>query len=130
MGLMADIILTIHFLYVLFTVLGTLLIIIGGLLKWNWIRNLKFRIVHLISVIVVAIEALIGITCPLTNWEYKLRINAGQYAEKNITFIGRLLRNVLFYDFPALFFIILYITFAILVIYIFIKYPPKRPLKH
>lgn len=130
MDLLADFILVIHFLYVLFAVLGTLLIIIGGFLKWVWIRNLKLRVVHLISVIIVAIEAIIGVTCPLTEWEYKLRISADQLIEDDITFIGRILRKLIFYNFPAHFFTILYIVFALLVVFIFIKFPPKHSLKN
>lgn len=130
MKLLADVILVIHFTYVMFTILGVLSIIIGGIFKWNWIKNLKFRIIHLISVVLVAVEALLGATCPLTSWEYELRIKAGQFVESDITFVGRILRKIIFYDFPPIFFLILYISFALLVILLFIIIPPKRPLKH
>lgn len=127
--LLADAILVIHFSYVMFTILGVLSIIVGGIVKWNWIRNFKFRVIHLLSVVLVAVEALVGTTCPLTSMEYELRIKAGQLVESDITFVGRILRKIIFYDFPPIFFLILYICFALLVILLFIVFPPKRPLK-
>ena len=82
---LADVIVSFHFCYVAFTIGGEILILLGGLLKWGWIRNLPFRIIHLVSVVVVAAEALGGASCPLTVWEYRLRMLAGQRVEGQIT---------------------------------------------
>jgi len=86
----ADFIVLFHLCYVLFAVGGELLILLGGLFRWVWIRNLTFRIVHLLAVVVVAVEALIGVLCPLTDWEYRLRLRAGQGIEEEIPFMARL----------------------------------------
>ncbi len=125
-GLLADIVAFIHFLYLAFVVVGELLIIIGGILSWDWIRSIPFRLIHLASIAVVAVQAALGVLCPLTIWEYRLREAAGQHAEWDITFVGRLLRSVIYYEFPEWFFLLLYIGFAGLVVATLIIFPPKR----
>lgn len=114
-ALLADLLVGLHFLYVLFAVGGELAVLAGGLLRRPWARNPAFRIVHLAAVALVAVEALLGVTCPLTSWEYDLRQLAGQQVERDISFIGRLVRSVIFYDFPAWVFTITYVGFALLV---------------
>ena len=123
---LADLIVAFHLAYVSFAVGGELLILIGGIAKWEWVKNLPFRIVHLIAVVFVALEALIGIICPLTKWEYNLRRMAGQSAEEDITFVGRLIRMIIFYDFPDWFFTLLYVGFGGLVVLTLLLVPPKR----
>ncbi len=125
-GNLADIVVFIHLLYVLFTVAGELFILLGGAFKWRWIRNMPFRIIHMIASFFVAFEVFIGMTCPLTSLEYTLRTEAGQYVNTQISFIGQLIRKIIFYDFPPVFFILLYTGFALLVILSFIFIPPRR----
>jgi hypothetical protein len=128
-ALLADIIVGVHFCYVGFTIGGEIVILLGGLFRWRWVRNLSFRIVHLASVALVAVEALAGAQCPLTTWEYKLRMMAGQRAEGQISFIARLVRSVIFYDFPAWVFLAAYVGFALLVGFTFILVAPQRSLR-
>jgi hypothetical protein len=125
-GLTADAVVVFHFCYVLFAVVGELLILLGWLLRWRWVRNLTFRIAHLASVVVVAVEALIGVLCPLTEWEYRLRLLAGQTFEEQIPFMARLVRRIIFYDFPTWVFTLTYILFALLVTATFLLAPPSR----
>jgi hypothetical protein len=114
-ALLADIIVLFHFCYVVFTVGGELVILLGGALGWRWVRNLALRVVHLASVALVAAEAIGGAACPLTTWEYRLRVAAGQHVEHQVSFIARLVRSVIFYDFPAWVFLAAYVGFALLV---------------
>jgi len=125
-GFAADFIVVFHLCYVLFAVGGELLIVLGWLFRWPWIRNFAFRIVHLLAVVVVAVEALIGVFCPLTEWEYRLRFLAGQIVEGEIPFMARLVRRLIFYDFPAWVFTVAYILFALLVAASFFFVPPRR----
>ncbi|MGL1894269.1 MAG: DUF2784 domain-containing protein [Spirochaetaceae bacterium] len=122
----ADLILIIHLLYVAFAIGGELIILIGAIFKWHFIYILSFRIIHLISVIFVAIEASLGIICPLTSLEYNFRILSGQNVESNMTLIARLVRKVIFYDFPSFVFTITYILFGLVVICTIIFIPPKK----
>ena len=104
---------------------STLMVVLGWLLQWSWVRSRAFRIAHLASVVLVAGEALIGMLCPLTEWEYRLRLLAGQTVEEQIPFMARLVRRIIFYDFPTWVFTLTYILFAALVAATFILVPPN-----
>ena len=124
-ALLADLIVIVHFCYVTFTVGGELLILVGGALWWPWVRNLAFRLVHLGSVVLVAGEALAGASCPLTMWEYRFRILAGQRVEEQISFVARLLRSIIFYNFPPWVFLVSYVGFAVVVGLTLVLIPPQ-----
>lgn len=125
-SLWADLIVVGHFLYICFTVGSAVLILLGAFLKWRWIRNQVFRVIHLIAVLIVAFEAIFGAICPLTEWEYNFREMAGQSVERDIPFLARLIRTIIFYNFPLWVFTAMYIGFAGLVIITLIFIPPKR----
>lgn len=120
---LADVLLVTHTSFVLFVVFGLLLTWIGWIRKWSWVRNFWFRLVHLICITYVAIQAVMGKMCPLTVWEDRLRgvTNPGP------GFIERWLARVLYYDLPDIFFISLYAGFGIVVILTFVLFPPHFP---
>jgi hypothetical protein len=130
----ADLVLAVHFLYVLFTVGGALLIATGGLAGWGWVRNRAFRIVHFLAVLLVALEAAGGVFCPLTVWEYRLRLtggpagggSAGGPGGPEMTFIARWVQRIIYYDFPAWVFTAAYILFAVLAAVLLLLIPPRR----
>ncbi len=124
-GPLADLLVVIHFLYVLFAVGGQVFILLGAICKWNTIRSPLFRLSHLVAVGLVAVEAATGIECPLTVWEYDLRRLAGQAAERNLSFIARLVRMIIFYNFPHWVFTLMHIAFGLLVVFTCILVPPR-----
>jgi len=109
-GVLADAVLVTHFVFVLFVVGALPLIWIGAAAGWEWVRNFWFRIAHLAAIVFVAGEALLGIWCPLTVWEARLR---GANTEKS--FVATWVHRVLFYDFPEWVFTIAYVLFALVV---------------
>jgi hypothetical protein len=109
--LLADIVLVVHFAFVVFVVGGLALIWIGATAGWEWVRNFWFRIAHLAAIAFVAGEALLGIWCPLTIWEDALR---GAHGGKS--FIARWIHRVMFYDFPEWVFAAGYVLFALVVV--------------
>ena len=109
--MIADAILVVHALFVLFVVGGFVLILLGAR-RWSWVRNRAFRTLHLAAIAFVAAEALLGITCPLTRWEDMLR---GSSAERS--FIGRWVARLLYYDFPEWVFVTAYCAFALAVLW-------------
>jgi hypothetical protein len=129
-ALAADLLVGFHFLYVLFAVAGELAVLAGGLLRWRWVRSLPLRVTHLAAVALVAVEALLGVVCPLTTWEYDLRVLAGQRVERDISFVGRLVRSIIFYDFPTWVFTVTYVAFALLVAGTFFLFPPQARKTH
>ncbi len=125
MRLLADTVLVIHFLFVLFVVAGLCLIWIGAFRNWQWIRNFWFRLFHLLAILFVAIETLLGKVCPLTTWEDLLR--GTQITQPG--FIQRWVSRVLFYDFPEAVFTVIYLIFAMAVILTMIFIKPTLPQK-
>jgi hypothetical protein len=123
---LADVILVVHSAIVAFCVGGELAILAGAVFKWKWIRNLPFRIAHLAMVLYVALEAILGISCPLTVWEYDLRAAAGQADLQNLSFVAQIIRKIIFYDFPPWVFTALYTGFGLLILLTFIFIRPGR----
>ena len=65
----ADLILVIHALIVLFNVGALPVIWIGYFRGWDFVRNFSFRVAHLLLIAFIAGETLLGVVCPLTTWE-------------------------------------------------------------
>jgi Protein of Unknown function (DUF2784) len=120
----ADAVVVAHLAYVLFVILGLLFIFIGRLLSWNWVRNIWFRGIHLTMIMIVVVESLLSITCPLTSLENYLRNLGGQQVDDG-TFIGRLAHDILFFDIPAETFVWIYCGFGVLVILSWVVVRPR-----
>jgi hypothetical protein len=119
---LADLVLVFHFAYVLFVVGGLVLIWIGHALGWRWVRKRWLRILHLCAIALVAVEALIGIACPLTVLEDILRPGAAT----GEGFIQRWLHAVMFWDWPLWVFSALYVAFTAVVALTYVLVPPLR----
>lgn len=119
--MVADAVLVVHFLVVIFIVAGLLAVWIGGGLGWSWIRNPWFRWLHLAAILLVAGEALLGIACPLTVWEDLLR--GGVHPE---SFIGRWVRRLLYYNAPEWVFATAYAAWAAATLVTLALVPPRR----
>ena len=121
MLLLADIIVVVHFAIALFIVAGLPLIWLGAIAGWQWVRNRPLRIAHLAAILFVAIEATIGVMCPLTVWEDALR-----GARSEVGFIERWVHALLFYNFPSWVFTAAYIVLAVAIALTFWLVPPRR----
>ena len=121
---LADLLVALHAGYVAFVVVGQIFILLGVWLRWSWVRNVWFRLAHLLFILIVGLEAAFHIACPLTTWEDDLRRLAGQTVEEG-TFVGRLLRSAIFYNFEPWVFDVVHISFAVLVLATFIAAPPR-----
>ena len=119
-AVLADAILVLHFLFVLFVVGGFALVLLGAALRWSWVRVRIFRSVHLGAILLVAAEALVGVACPLTVWEDALRRSGPQDA----SFVGRWVARLLYYDFPEWVFAAAYTVFALAVVLAWRVVPP------
>jgi hypothetical protein len=123
--LLADLIVLFHAAYVLFVVLGLGLILVGICRGWGWVRNPVFRWTHLAMIGVVVLESWVGIMCPLTVWEQRLRELGGQESYRG-DFIGNLVHELLFFEAPTWAFTSLYTVFGALVLLAFLAAPPRR----
>jgi hypothetical protein len=120
--LLADVVLVVHFAFVLFVLGGFALILAGAALGWRWVRNRAFRYAHLAAIVFVAVEALVGVACPLTLWENMLR----RASPDGPSFIGRWVSRLLYYNLPEWVFTTAYVVFAIAVAVTLWLVPPGR----
>ncbi len=97
-ALLADLIVTVHLLVVLFMVLGFLGICVGWPLGWSWIRNPWFRSAHLAIMAYIVFNAWRGELCFLTHWEADVRAAAGQSSLVEASFVGRLMHELTFVE--------------------------------
>jgi len=124
-ALLADVVVVLHLAYVSFVLFGFAAIWLGVALQWGWVRRPAFRIPHLVCTLIVPLEALGGLICPLTTWERELRAEAGQ-APDDIAFVARLARDLLFYRAPEWVFTLCYVLFGLLVLWTFFRVPIRR----
>ena len=123
---LADVILVLHAIIVVFNIGALPIIWVGYLRGWRFVRNFYFRVVHLLLIAIVAAESVFGIWCPLTTWEAALR---SEPMHPN-GFIAQWLHKLLFYDFPAWVLSLAYLLFFLLVAGTFWFVRPQFPRFH
>ena len=119
--MLADLVLVVHFAFVLFVVGGLVATWAGEALGKGWARNPWFRGLHLAAIAFVAIQSLLGYACPLTIWEDALRGSATGEG-----FIQRWVRTALYWSAPRWAFTAIYAAFAALVAWTWLRIPPGR----
>jgi hypothetical protein len=124
--LLADAVVAIHLALVGFIVIGMAAIVLGIALRRHWARNFYFRAIHLVMIAIVVEKAILGASCPLTDWEDQLREKAGETVAQG-TFIGRLLHNILFWHVPQSTLNVVYCVFGLAVLLTFVLAPPRWP---
>lgn len=123
---LADVILVVHFLFIAFVVLGQAAILIGWRAGWAWVRNRWYRFAHLAAIAIVALQAWLGVICPLTVWESQLREAAGG-AGYSGTFVSHWISRLIYYDAPWWVFTLLYTAFGLLVLASWFLVRPGHP---
>ncbi len=121
----ADAVLMLHLFFVAFVVVGLLLILIGRLRGWSWVRNPWFRIIHLAAITIVIIQSWLGVICPLTTIEMSLRSRAGD-AIYTGSFISHWIEKILYYQLPPWVFVACYTAFAAIVVASWFWIRPRR----
>ncbi len=122
---LADAVLLLHALLVVFIVAGLLLTLVGGQRQWLWVRNWWFRIAHLGCIVVVVVLAWADRLCPLTSAEIWLRSQAGASIYSG-SFVQYWLQRLLYYDAPEWTFIVAYTAFGLVVVIVWLRIPPHR----
>jgi Protein of Unknown function (DUF2784) len=127
-SILADLVQASHLGFLAFTLLGQLLIFVGVLRKWQWVRNPWFRCIHLGCIVFVALEYAVHMKCPLTTLEELLRDWGGEASNSDASFIAQLMDKLLFYpdlDWDHWAFGVGYAAFALLVLATFVLAPPR-----
>ena len=113
--LLADLVLLLHAVFVVFVIAGLVLVLLGAWRGWVWVRNPWFRLAHLLAIGVVVAQAWLGVLCPLTTLEMTLRDRAGEAVYPG-SFIAHWLESLLYYRAPTWVFTLCYTVFGLLVI--------------
>jgi len=122
---LADLVLLLHALFVVFVIVALILTIVGGYRRWPWIRNWWFRLTHLIGIVIVVALSWVGVLCPLTSLEMWLRGQSGG-VQYNGSFIQYWLERFLFYNASEWVFVAVYTVFGLLIIITWIRFPPQK----
>lgn len=125
---LADAILVLHGLIVLFNIGALPVIWIGHFRKWHFVRNPYFRWAHLLLLGFVVAETILNTTCPLTVLEDTLRVGPGPESAHPTGFVARWVERLIFWDAPQAVFVVAYGLFFALVVFTFFRVKPE-PLK-
>ena len=117
----SEIVLLLHFSIFLFMVFSFILIPFGYFQKWEWVKNIYFRSIHLILMGIISIETILGFMCPLTILENFLR------ADKKIDNIfSKIIHQIMYWDFTNYQFIILYLLSLSYFIFLWFYFRPSQ----
>jgi len=121
---LADAVLMLHVGIVVFVIGGLVVIVVGNLRSWHWVNGIAFRLAHLTAIAIVAAEAWLGVTCPLTTLEMWLRTK-GRAVTYDGSFVEHWLRRILYYDAPPWAFTLGYSLFALAVAAAWWRFRPR-----
>jgi hypothetical protein len=115
-------VLAVHLAVIAFNVFGLVAIPLGAALGWGWVRVFWWRALHLASLAVVALQALLGRACFLTDWQDAL---TGGGARDPL--IMRWVNSLIYWPLPAWVFAAAYVAvFAyVLALWWFVR-PQRR----
>lgn len=120
---LADAVLVLHLAVVVFVVGGLLLVLSGRVAGWRWVRDRRFRWLHLAAIAWVVLQSWLGQQCPLTALESWLRERAGASGYVH-GFIEHWVSAILFYQAPGWVFGLAYTAFGALVLWAWWWCPP------
>ncbi len=117
---LANAVLALHVGVILFNVFGLIAIPLGAWFGWRFVRIAWWRLLHLLSLAVVAAQALAGRVCLLTLLQEDLR---GQHGNAP-PLIMRWVDRVIFWPLPLWFFTGLYVLVWLYVVALWWWVPP------
>ena len=123
---LASAVLYLHFAVVLFNIFWLIAIPLGARQGWMFVRSFGWRVVHLIVLAVVALQAAIGALCFLTVWQAQLLKAAGGPAN-DMSALDRLIARAVFWPLPFWAFVVLYLAALSYAVALWWLFPP-RPL--
>lgn len=122
---LADAILALHVASALFIAFGLVAIPLGARLGWAFVHVLWWRLLHVAALGAVALQKLLGQTCFLSVWEFRLLQIAGRepHAVPLIHTWGGSLIHV---DLPLWLLAAAYVTLWLYVLLLWLLVPPYR----
>ena len=116
-----QLVLAVHLLVIAFNVAGLVLIPLGAALEWRWVRIRWLRLLHLGSLAVVALQAILGRACFLTDWQDGLTAGGAQDP-----LIMRCVNSVIYWPLPMWAFTAAYVAVFAYVVALWWFVRPER----
>jgi hypothetical protein len=117
---LAQAVLGVHLVVIAFNVFGLIAVPLGGWLGWRWVRAPWWRWLHLVSMAVVAVQAVAGQACFLTIVQARLS-GAGGAPEPLIMGV---VNRLIFWPVPLWAFAVLYVLLLAYVLALMKLVPP------
>ena len=118
---LGQLILAVHLVVIAFNIAGLVVIPLGAALRWRWVRILWWRLLHLASLAVVALQAALGRACFLTDWQDGL--TGGGVHDP---LIMRWVNSIIYWPLPMWAFTAGYLAVFGYVIALWVFVPPRR----
>lgn len=118
----ADAVLAAHVAIILFNLFGLVAVPIGGLCGWDFVRIRWWRVLHIVLLAAVALQALFGRACILTLWQAAL---SGGGADR-APLIARWVAKAIYWRLPIWVFAALYVVVFGYALALFWVVPPRR----
>jgi Protein of Unknown function (DUF2784) len=122
---LAQIVLAVHIAAATFIVFGIIAIPVGARLGWSFVYALWWRLPHVAAMGIVAIQKLLGNSCFLSEWEFRLVDIAGRMPHPTPAFqaFGE---RLLYWNLPLWFFAWLYTMLFAFVVVLWFHVPPRK----
>ena len=116
----------VHIAIIAFNLFGLVAIPIGAWRAWPFVYAFWWRALHLLSLIVVALQAVLGRACFLTIWESDLAAAAGE-TTSNTPLIQRWITELVFWPLPIWVFAAAYVGICAYTVLLWYWVPPRWP---
>ena len=118
----ALLILGVHLAIIAFNIAGCVLVPIGAWRGWRWVRAFGWRFAHVLSLAVVALQALLGRACFLTVWQGDA---AGHATPQPL--IAGWINRLIYWPLPLWVFAVAYVVVFAYVVALWIRVRPRVP---
>lgn len=124
--ILADLIIIVHFTWILFMLLGFFWTVYAILFSQKFFQRWVFRTLHLLGIFYVGSLSLLGQVCPLTIWENSLRAKYDPSQVYSGSFIVHYIENLVYPELDVLVIKIATLFIAVFSISIYILKPPQK----
>jgi hypothetical protein len=115
-------VLALHLLVIAFNLFGLVVVPLGAWRHWGFVKIFWWRALHLASLAVVALQAVLGRACFLTLWQHALERDDGGARPLLAGWISRLI----FWPLPLWVFAVIYVAVWLYALALWWWVPPRR----
>lgn len=121
---LADAVLAVHLAIILFNLFGLIVIPLGGWRGWRFVRLFWWRALHLAVLALVAVQAVLGQVCVLTDWQAALQRAAGAGGAVQPLIAG-FVNRLIYWPLPLWVFAVIYVAVWVYVLLLWRLVPPR-----